>query len=89
MNVMSHPTWGWLVKGLFSPWVWSPDAALTTLYTAVSSDIVNNDIRGKYFHPIARMNTPGALSPDVELQKRTWELSEELIAKYKTNTVML
>eukprot|EP00494_Astrolonche_serrata_P016423 UN16588 len=61
MVVMSRPKWAWLTKAVFSPWVWAPEtAALTQLYTAISPDIVNNDIRGKYFHPIARMNTPGA-----------------------------
>lgn len=58
----------------------SDDGALTQVFLAASSDVVENDIRGKYFHPIATEVTPSPLVTE-ELQKALWKFSEELVAE--------
>jgi len=66
--------------------LWSPEqAALTQVYCAVSKDIRAKKITGKYFHPIARQAQPDKLhASNVTLQKKFWELSEQVI-KSKTS----
>eukprot|EP01062_Namystynia_karyoxenos_P081800 TRINITY_DN906_c0_g2_i1.p1 TRINITY_DN906_c0_g2~~TRINITY_DN906_c0_g2_i1.p1 ORF type:complete len:296 (+),score=77.52 TRINITY_DN906_c0_g2_i1:416-1303(+) len=60
--------------------MWHPDvAALTSLYAAVSPEIVEKNITGKYFHPIARETAPCEHAVNKPLQKRLWEFTESLI----------
>ncbi|KAK5814361.1 hypothetical protein F5H01DRAFT_380767 [Linnemannia elongata] len=53
--------------------------ALTELYVATSPEIENNDIRGRYFIPIANEIQPSALAKDEELQEKLWTFSENLM----------
>ncbi|KAF9132548.1 hypothetical protein BG015_003697 [Linnemannia schmuckeri] len=58
--------------------------ALTQLYVATSSEIVNKDIRGRYFVPIANEIQPSAYAQDKTLQEKLWVFSEKL-AKEKVS----
>ncbi|KAG0319212.1 hypothetical protein BGZ97_002558 [Linnemannia gamsii] len=53
--------------------------ALTELYVATSPEIENNDVRGRYFIPIANEIQPSALARDEELQEKLWTFSEKLM----------
>ncbi|KAG0348398.1 hypothetical protein BC939DRAFT_403561 [Gamsiella multidivaricata] len=53
--------------------------ALTQLYVATSPEIVNKDIRGRYFVPIANEIQPSAYAQDEELQEKLWAFSEKLV----------
>ncbi|KAF8943831.1 hypothetical protein BGZ52_011150 [Haplosporangium bisporale] len=53
--------------------------ALTQLYVATSPEIVNKDIRGRYFVPIANEIQPSAYALDEALQEELWAFSEKLI----------
>ncbi|KAG0045188.1 hypothetical protein BGZ83_009574 [Gryganskiella cystojenkinii] len=56
--------------------------ALTQLYLATSPEIVNKDVRGRYFVPIANEIQPHAYAQDEELQERLWTFSEEIVRKH-------
>ncbi|KAG0248217.1 hypothetical protein BG011_000334 [Mortierella polycephala] len=53
--------------------------ALTQLYVATSPEIVNKDIRGRYFVPIANEIQPSAYAQDEALQEKLWAFSEKLV----------
>ncbi|KAF8929229.1 hypothetical protein BGZ58_009090 [Dissophora ornata] len=53
--------------------------ALTQLYVATSPEIVDKDIRGRYFVPIANEIQPSAYSQDEALQEKLWAFSEKLV----------
>ncbi|KAF9906120.1 hypothetical protein EC991_000916 [Linnemannia zychae] len=53
--------------------------ALTELYCATSPEIENNDIRGRYFIPIANEIEPSAFARDERLQEELWAFSEKLV----------
>ncbi|KAF9342947.1 hypothetical protein BGX26_006526 [Mortierella sp. AD094] len=53
--------------------------ALTQLYVATSPEIVNEDIRGRYFVPIANEIQPSAYAQDEALQEKLWAFSEKLV----------
>ena len=53
--------------------------ALTQLYVATSPEIVNKDIRGRYFVPIANEIQPSAYAQDEALQEKLWAFSETLV----------
>ncbi|KAF8925791.1 hypothetical protein EDD21DRAFT_339562 [Dissophora ornata] len=55
------------------------DAALTPLYLATSPEIVEKDIRGRYFIPIANELRPNPLSDSVDLQDELWAYSEKAV----------
>ncbi|KAG0268476.1 hypothetical protein BGZ95_002442 [Linnemannia exigua] len=58
----------------------SPEVgALTQLYVATSPEIVNKDIRGRYFVPIANEIQPSPFSLDEALQEKLWAFSEKLV----------
>jgi len=64
---------------------WKPeDAALTQIYAAVAPEVIEQKISGKYFHPIARETPTSEVARDHSKQKRLWEWSEELIAKFES-----
>ncbi|KAI9206713.1 uncharacterized protein BJ171DRAFT_440222 [Polychytrium aggregatum] len=55
--------------------------ALTPLYLATSPEIVDNDIRGKYFVPIAVEEEPTPLAKSEEGAIWTWAWSEAAVAR--------
>lgn len=55
------------------------EACLTPLYLATSPEIVEQDIRGRYFIPIANEIQPTYFARDEELQEKLWKFSEELV----------
>jgi NAD(P)-dependent dehydrogenase (short-subunit alcohol dehydrogenase family) len=55
------------------------DAALTVLAPAVSPKIFSENIRGKYFVPIARVDPGSKLAQDAELSKKVWDFSEKIL----------
>lgn len=66
-----------------SYFLWSAaEASLTMLYLgAAKESLVNNNIRGKYFHPQAQ-EIINPLSLDEKLQKELWEFSDDLISNF-------
>ncbi|GJJ74803.1 hypothetical protein EMPS_07161 [Entomortierella parvispora] len=58
------------------------DGALTQLYAATSPEIVNKDIRGRYFIPIANELTPSPLAQDEALQEKLWAFSEAMVRQH-------
>jgi len=70
---------GW-IRTLLETIAWNPEiASYTQLYVAISPEIKDKKVTGKYFHPIARENVPHPLSKNVTLQKAFWKLSEEIL----------
>jgi len=53
--------------------------ALTQLYLATSPEVVNKNIRGSYFVPIANEIQPNPLGKDAELQEKLWAYSEKIV----------
>ncbi|KAF8936336.1 hypothetical protein EDD21DRAFT_212205 [Dissophora ornata] len=53
------------------------DAALTLLYCATSPEIVERDMRGRYFIPIANELRPNPISESVDLQEELWAYSDK------------
>ncbi|KAG0325228.1 hypothetical protein BGZ99_000943 [Dissophora globulifera] len=53
-------------------------SALTQLYLASSPEIEEQNIRGRYFIPIANEIEPSAYARDEELQEKLWIFSEKL-----------
>ncbi|KAF9374702.1 hypothetical protein CPC16_001108 [Podila verticillata] len=53
--------------------------ALTQLYYAVSPEIENKDIRGRYFIPIANELDPNPIAFDEDLQERLWSWTENIV----------
>ncbi|KAG0316231.1 hypothetical protein BGZ99_007004 [Dissophora globulifera] len=57
-----------------------PEAGcLTQLYLAISPDIEEHDIRGRYFIPIGNEIKPSAYARDEILQEKLWLFSEKLV----------
>lgn len=54
-------------------------ACLTQVYCATSPEIVNKDIRGRYFIPIANELRLNPAAENVEAQEALWAYSEKLI----------
>ncbi|KAF8950357.1 hypothetical protein BGZ52_002817 [Haplosporangium bisporale] len=54
-------------------------ACLTQVYCATSPKIVNKDIRGRHFIPIANELQPNPTAEDVEAQEALWAYYEKLI----------
>jgi len=60
--------------------LFEPDtAALTQLYAAISPEIIQKKITGKYFVPIADLWEPSEQAKNSSLQKKLWEFSEKLL----------
>ncbi|KAI9235696.1 MAG: hypothetical protein BYD32DRAFT_370619 [Podila humilis] len=53
--------------------------ALTQLYVATSPEIVNKNIRGRYFIPIANEIQTSAYGQDEQLQEKLWSFTEKLV----------
>jgi len=58
------------------------EGALTQLYVATSPEIVNKDIRGRYFIPGSNEIQPSKTAKDEGLQERLWEYSECMVRKH-------
>lgn len=56
--------------------------ALTQLYLASSPEIVNRDIRGRYFIPIGNEIQPSPYGRDEALQEKLWTYSEEMVRQH-------
>lgn len=65
-----------------------PEGALTSLYLATSPEVEAQNIRGKYFHPIAIETKMPAFAEREELQNDLWRFTEELIAKYPLTPIL-
>lgn len=81
------PVMGTMIAGVVEPameWtVWNPkDAAFTQLYAAVSTEIREKTVSGRYFHPIARENKPHYHAANQTLQRHLWEITAEYISKH-------
>lgn len=50
-------------------------AALTQVYAAVSEDIIDNEITGKYFHPLGEIVETSEHAKNKQLQKNLWRFS--------------
>jgi NAD(P)-dependent dehydrogenase (short-subunit alcohol dehydrogenase family) len=57
------------------------DGAKTQLYLATSEDVVENQWHGRFFNPIATLAETSALGQDVELGKKLWTFTRDLIAE--------
>lgn len=55
------------------------EGSLTTLYVATSPEIKKQDLRGRYFVPIAKLGEAKGLAKDSKRQKDVWDLSERLL----------
>lgn len=55
------------------------DGAKTQLFAAAAEDIVKNNWKGKYFEPIAKLTTTTKLGEDMELAKKLWDFTENLL----------
>ncbi|KAG0367499.1 hypothetical protein BGX24_003201 [Mortierella sp. AD032] len=53
--------------------------ALTQLYVATSPEIVDKNIRGRYFIPIAYEIQTSAYGQDEQLQEKLWSFTEKLV----------
>eukprot|EP01062_Namystynia_karyoxenos_P045605 TRINITY_DN3391_c0_g1_i1.p1 TRINITY_DN3391_c0_g1~~TRINITY_DN3391_c0_g1_i1.p1 ORF type:complete len:310 (+),score=56.32 TRINITY_DN3391_c0_g1_i1:86-1015(+) len=72
-----QPFWDWVDSKLWD----AETASLTQLYAAVSPEIAERNITGKYFHPIARVTEPDPATADAALQRRLWDFTEALCAE--------
>ncbi|CAG8536264.1 6241_t:CDS:2 [Ambispora gerdemannii] len=66
-----------LVKTIFA--LNEDDGALTQLYAATSPEIEKENYRGKYFVPIAKLETPRPFATNQETVSRLWKWTEELL----------
>jgi NAD(P)-dependent dehydrogenase (short-subunit alcohol dehydrogenase family) len=55
------------------------DGALTSLYCATSPDIVEKNIKDKYFVPFAHEEEPLSISRDDVLSEKLWDFTEKLV----------
>jgi retinol dehydrogenase 12 len=68
------------LKPLFWLFMYSPEqGALTTIYAATSPDIVEKDLRGRFFVPFDIDTDPGDVVKDETLQEELWDFSEKEI----------
>jgi len=62
---------------------WTPDdGALTPVYLAASPEVTRDNIRGKFYVPIAQLNErTSKLARNAKLQKDFWAFSDRLVAE--------
>ena len=71
-----------LVETLEAKLMWSAeDGALTQVYLAAAPEVVSENIRGQYLHPIARIVSTLPLALDEGVQDDLWTLSEKILAE--------
>lgn len=72
-----------IMQRLFPLILWTPrDAALTQVYATVAVEVKEQQITGKYFHPIARETKPDLHCANVTLQTGLWGMTEAFIASH-------
>ncbi|CAG8484129.1 3620_t:CDS:2 [Diversispora eburnea] len=59
----------------------SEEGAMTSLYCATSPEIIEKNLRGKYFVPNGKLSNPEKSGTDEDLALKLWKYSEELINK--------
>lgn len=57
------------------------EGALTSIYLATSKDVVEKNIQGQYYGPIAKPYKTSSAAKDETLQKDLWKLSEDVLKK--------
>lgn len=71
-----------ILKQMLDGIAWTSDvAALTQIYTAVSPQVVNNDYRGAYFHPLGNLfkaNHPFITDAN---QRHLWSFTETILTE--------
>jgi NAD(P)-dependent dehydrogenase (short-subunit alcohol dehydrogenase family) len=70
-----YPFWKLSTCFLLSP----TQGALNSLYCATSTDIVEQNIKGKYFIPFAKIEKESELAQNDQLAKKLWEFTENLV----------
>merc|ERR1711957_280505 len=70
-----------VVEFIKEQFMWTGEqGALTQLYLGVAvDDLINKDIRGRYYHPMATHVQPSDMGQDEALQKAVFEFTESLI----------
>eukprot|EP00924_Labyrinthula_sp_SR-Ha-C_P014562 snap_masked-scaffold_34-processed-gene-1.56-mRNA-1 protein AED:0.88 eAED:0.88 QI:0/-1/0/1/-1/1/1/0/371 len=69
-----------ILKGISGCLLFEQDvAALTQVYAAVSKEVQENSLTGRYFVPIAREDNCAEFSKDEEAQDRLWKFSNEVL----------
>jgi len=71
------------IDSLRSQFMWTPaEGALTILYLAVATEaLINQNIRGKYFHPQSQ-EIVNPLALDETLQEKFWDFCDELVKDF-------
>lgn len=73
----------WMLWLLLSQLVWDPrDACLNQVFTAVSDEVREGKVTGKYFQSVAREQLPDPHAANATLQTLLWESTEALLAEY-------
>ncbi|RHZ71731.1 hypothetical protein Glove_255g7 [Diversispora epigaea] len=73
---------GYMVKIIVGLFVTSAEkGAATSLYCATSPEIIEKNLRGKYFEPVGKLVIPKKSGTDENLALKLWKYSEELINK--------
>ncbi|KAG0017047.1 hypothetical protein BGZ81_010932 [Podila clonocystis] len=74
------PVFGWMYNMAFRLFAMSAkDACLTGLYCAASPEVEEQEYRGLYFIPTAKVLAPSPMAEDEVFQEQLWAYSEELI----------
>jgi hypothetical protein len=70
----------WLYDRLIRFFMMTPyNGALTSLYAATSPNIRQENLRGKYFNPIAKVGEVQGFALDDQRAEALWNLSESLL----------
>jgi NAD(P)-dependent dehydrogenase (short-subunit alcohol dehydrogenase family) len=70
----------WFFDRIATLFIFTPyKGALTSLYVATSSKIPKENIRGKYFNPIAKIGDVHQFAKDDIRREALWKLSESLL----------
>mmetsp|Transcript_113970 Transcript_113970/g.317391 ORF Transcript_113970/g.317391 Transcript_113970/m.317391 type:complete len:380 (-) Transcript_113970:47-1186(-) len=68
---------------------WHPkDAALTQLYLAISPEVRQGRVSGRYFHPIARETRTDPHARNATLQQHLWDTTSKFIDSWKQKHVL-
>ncbi|TFK69855.1 NAD(P)-binding protein [Pluteus cervinus] len=71
-----------ILTPVFGAFMFTPyKGALTALYAATAEEIEKDDMRGKYFVPLATQAQPSKQAQDEQLGRQLWEFSEKMITE--------
>jgi len=59
------------------------DAAATAIYLAASPEVVEKDLKGKYFIPIGKEDATSKIAEDKDLAKNVWYWCDDKATKGK------